>query len=283
MAENVNITPGSGDVIGADDISSVKYQRVKLITGADGVNDGDVASANPLPVDVKSSLPAGTNNIGDVDIASALPAGTNAIGKLAANSGVDIGDVDVTSIVTGTGATNLGKAEDAVHSSEDVGVMALAVRRNTATDSTSNDGDYSTLITDSSGKLHVSSTFPSAQAVTVSGKTTDDGPEWTLVRKYTQMSTTSDTTIWNPAVERIYITDLIVSVGSTATQVRFAFGSGTAMTDIFLIFNGDVKGGLTHTFRTPIKSGTDDFNLNCDISDAADVVDITILGYELAT
>lgn len=35
-------------------------------------------------------------------ITNALPAGTNAIGKLAANSGVDIGDVDVTSIAAGT-------------------------------------------------------------------------------------------------------------------------------------------------------------------------------------
>lgn len=34
-------------------------------------------------------------------ITNALPAGTNAIGKLAANSGVDIGDVDVTSIAAG--------------------------------------------------------------------------------------------------------------------------------------------------------------------------------------
>lgn len=35
-------------------------------------------------------------------ITNALPAGTNAIGKLAANSGVDIGDVDVTSISAGS-------------------------------------------------------------------------------------------------------------------------------------------------------------------------------------
>lgn len=35
-----------------------------------------------------------------VDVVGALPAGTNAIGKLAANSGVDIGDVDVTSAVS---------------------------------------------------------------------------------------------------------------------------------------------------------------------------------------
>lgn len=34
-----------------------------------------------------------------VDIVGSLPAGTNGIGKLTANSGVDIGDVDVTSIV----------------------------------------------------------------------------------------------------------------------------------------------------------------------------------------
>ena len=49
-----------------------------------------------------------------------LAAGTVAIGKLAANDGVDIGDVDVTSIIPGTGATNLGKAEDSPHASGDV-------------------------------------------------------------------------------------------------------------------------------------------------------------------
>jgi len=35
-------------------------------------------------------------------LTNALPAGTNAIGKLAANSGVDIGDVDILSIAAGT-------------------------------------------------------------------------------------------------------------------------------------------------------------------------------------
>jgi hypothetical protein len=51
MADNVQINQmADGDVIGADDISGVKYQRIKLIHGADGTNDGDVASGNPLPV-----------------------------------------------------------------------------------------------------------------------------------------------------------------------------------------------------------------------------------------
>lgn len=44
-----------------------------------------------------------------VDIVGSLPSGSNAIGKLAANSGVDIGDVDVTSIV-GTGTNAAGQA-----------------------------------------------------------------------------------------------------------------------------------------------------------------------------
>ena len=42
-----------------------------------------------------------------VDVVAALPAGSNAIGKLAANSGVDIGDVDVTSTVVPAGQATL--------------------------------------------------------------------------------------------------------------------------------------------------------------------------------
>lgn len=50
MADNVLITPGSGDTIAADDIGGNKYQRIKIVHGADGTNDGDVSDANPLPV-----------------------------------------------------------------------------------------------------------------------------------------------------------------------------------------------------------------------------------------
>jgi hypothetical protein len=68
-----------------------------------------------------------------------------------ANSGVDIGDVDVTSVVPGTGATSLGKAEDAVHASADVGVMALSVRNSTNTTFAA-DGDYTPIATDGIGR-----------------------------------------------------------------------------------------------------------------------------------
>ncbi len=49
MADNVGITPGSGATAAADDIGGVLFQRVKVVHGADGTNDGDVAASNPLP------------------------------------------------------------------------------------------------------------------------------------------------------------------------------------------------------------------------------------------
>jgi hypothetical protein len=54
MADNTTLDgPGSGgDTIATDDIGGVKFQRVKLVEGADGTNDGDISSANPLPVEL---------------------------------------------------------------------------------------------------------------------------------------------------------------------------------------------------------------------------------------
>ena len=130
-------------------------------------------------VDIASALPAGTNNIGDVDIASALPAGTNsigtvilgagtaAIGKLVANDGVDIGDVDVTSIVPGVGATNLGKAIQSAQGTTDTGVPALVVRNDTLADLSGADGDYAPLQVNASGALYTevkTSALPSGAA-----------------------------------------------------------------------------------------------------------------------
>jgi hypothetical protein len=274
MADNTVLDAGAGgDTIASDDIGGVKFQRVKLIYGADGVNSGDVAAANPLPATVsgvaahdaassgnpvllggyakaaaptdasadgdavnlwalrngalcinltaagalipgdaangldidvtRSALPSGastaakqpalgtagtastdvitvqgiasmtpvlatlsgTNNIATVttvttvsavtEITNALPAGTNAIGKLAANSGVDIGDVDVTSIIPGTGATNLGKAIDTATGATDTGVLVLATRDDALSALTPVEGDNVQLRVDANGALWV--------------------------------------------------------------------------------------------------------------------------------
>ena len=50
MADNIGYTPGSGAIIAADDIGGALHQRIKVVVGADGVNDGDVSLANPMPI-----------------------------------------------------------------------------------------------------------------------------------------------------------------------------------------------------------------------------------------
>ncbi len=100
-----------------------------------------------------------------VDVVGSLPAGSNAIGKLAANSGVDIGDVDVTSVIPGTGATNLGKAIDSATGATDTGVLALATRDDALSTLTPAEGDNVQLRTTSTGALWV----------TQSGTVTVDG------------------------------------------------------------------------------------------------------------
>jgi len=58
MADNTLLNSGTGgDTIASDDIGGVKFQRTKLIHGADGVNAGDVATGNPLPVIILSKNP----------------------------------------------------------------------------------------------------------------------------------------------------------------------------------------------------------------------------------
>lgn len=53
LADNVVANPGAGGAtFAADDIGGVYYPRTKIVIGADGSNDGDISSANPLPVAV---------------------------------------------------------------------------------------------------------------------------------------------------------------------------------------------------------------------------------------
>lgn len=68
-----------------------------------------------------------------------------------------------TSLTPGTGATNLGKAEDAAHSTGDVGVMSLGVRAASPTERSAGptDGDYEPFATNEVGAVWISPT-PSA-------------------------------------------------------------------------------------------------------------------------
>lgn len=88
---SLGVDTGTDTNVATELIGGIHYALAKLIDSTAGSTTPTGTAANPLPV-------AQTG---------ALPAGTNAIGKLAANSGIDIGDVDVTSIAAGE--NHLGK------------------------------------------------------------------------------------------------------------------------------------------------------------------------------
>jgi len=75
--------------------------------------------------------------------------------NLAASDGIDIGDVDVTSILPGTGALNLGKIEDALHTTGDVGVMMLGVENEDQAALTAGDKDYTPIAVTAAGNVEV--------------------------------------------------------------------------------------------------------------------------------
>ena len=88
MADNVAITAGTGTTIGADDISSVLYQRFKLIHGVDGTNDGDVANTNGFPVKssyVTATLQNAVSATGNGSSLSVLGMATHLCGASIAN------------------------------------------------------------------------------------------------------------------------------------------------------------------------------------------------------
>ncbi len=74
---------------------------------------------------------------------------------LAPNDGIDIGDVDVTSIIPGVGATNLGKAIDTPAGATDTGVAALYTRVDVLGTLTPADGDFVSARTNDRGALWV--------------------------------------------------------------------------------------------------------------------------------
>jgi hypothetical protein len=137
----IAITAGAGTNVDTRTEATNGNHRQVIVIGDPSTNAG------VAPVDSTNGLA--------VYVSDSLPAGTAAIGKLAANSGVDIGDVDVTSVIPGTGATNLGKAIDTATGSTDTGVLALATRDDTLTTLTPADGDNVGLRTTSTGALWV--------------------------------------------------------------------------------------------------------------------------------
>src|SRR6185369_13816624 len=102
-------------------------------------------------------------NAGTFATQPTIQTGTNSIGKI----------TDITaSVVPGTAATNLGKAEDAAHSSGDTGVFALGVRNDALSAFSGTDLDYTPIAVTAHGRVLVT---PAPSAAMTRGTATTTG------------------------------------------------------------------------------------------------------------
>lgn len=285
---NAGITTIAGAVTGTEMQVDVLTMPTTAVTQSGtwdevGIND----SGNSITVDyattgsgtatgaLRVELPTnGTGVIATVGavtaITNALPAGTNAIGKLSANSGVDIGDVDVTSVIAGTGATNLGKAEDAGHTTGDTGVFNLGVRVDSPNVALTNtDADYSPITTNKLGSLRTAALEDDlATAATTH-----------TYKYYTNAGAVTDGIVWSPAAgKRWFLTSLTINVSAASTVT---IEDDVAAGDVVRFkFEFAANSGITIPFSgVPMFSGEDAADLL--VTTTAGNVYITCVGYEI--
>lgn len=168
MADNPSVragTVGGTIVVVADEITSpytgdtAQAQGIKILDGvANATTPAHVTSAGMLSVMVGNS---GTVSVSGTPNVHVTNSGTVAVSSISAGDN-NIGNVDVVTLPGGI----TGVAEDAGHSSGDVGIPAMAVRKNVAAALAGADADYTPLISNSDGALW---THVNAGTVAVSG------------------------------------------------------------------------------------------------------------------
>ncbi len=263
-------------------------------THATGTSKGLLMMAAATPTDTAVNA----NDIGAVgmtvnrelfvSLTTALPAGTNGIGKLTANAGVTIGAVEIaaaqtlstvttvttltgtTTLTPGTGATNLGKAEDAGHTSADVGVYTLGVRVDTPNVALTNtDADYSSFGTNKLGSIRTAALEDDlATAATKHVK-----------KYYTNAGAVTDGIIWSPAAGARWFATMIainVSAAATVTLEDDLAGGDVVVYKAELAANSGV---ILPLGDVPMFSGEDAADLM--VTTSAGNVYITVVGYEI--
>lgn len=268
------ITAGASTIAKAEDVASA---------------DGDVG----VPfLAVRKATPANTSGTdGDYEFAqisagrlwtsatidAALPAGTNAIGKLAANSGVDIGDVDVTSAVISSGTlttcstvttlstlTGGGVAHDGADSGNPVKVGARAVST-LATATMVAAADRTDNVSDLDSSILVRPQCPL-------------GDLKRTTQSVTATTSTAATNFGAVASTKNYITSVTVwNSSAVALFVRLQDGSGGSD---FWVFPAPAGGGVTHNFDPPLPQPTANTALYFAESTTASTVYVSILGFQ---
>jgi len=86
MADNINVTPGTGAVIAAELIGGALVQRVKLALGDLDADAGDVSMANPMPVEGNVAVGAAVSGGNPVQVGGSDGTNVRTLPLLAKNT-----------------------------------------------------------------------------------------------------------------------------------------------------------------------------------------------------
>lgn len=235
----------------------------------------DVASANAdvgVPaMAVRKATPANTSGTdGDYEMlqmsagrlwtSAVLEAGSAAIGKLAANSGVDIGDVDVTSAIITGGAV----AHDSADSGNPIKIGAKAESA-VSTATMVSDGDRTDMYADIDGVLLVRNSRPLGDVISERVSNTDG-------------SSTAFSNFGATASTRNVITGYSVyNASSTAGYLDFRDGTGGS---VLWTVPLPATGGANFAIPDGIFRTTANTALAYDVSAALTTVYISVTGFK---
>lgn len=263
------------------------------VPGFDSVRVRSTAVASGT-VNVRMSASAANGADGaTVGLAGSLPAGANIIGALTANQSVNVAQVNgvttlmgngvtgtgsqrvtiasdntafsvnAASVIPGTTATSLGKAEDAAHTTGDTGVAIFAVRDDTLNATSGTEGDYELLHTTAEGALWVTQAPSVTNGWATFNATSGDGST-ALTATAQQVKSSAGTVggwyIYNPNASATYVnfynaTSASVTVGTTNQQMvicvpatagaNVEFGNGITFATAISISATTTGGGNT--------------------------------------
>jgi hypothetical protein len=253
MAENIDVTPGTGATIAADDVAGVKYQQIKIVDGTADSTTPITATGGALDINIKSGNPTtiiatqGTASnlkveatIAGAQTLAAVTAITNDIGIKDNGNSITVdngGTFAVQGTVVGTIADDAATAAD-----NPVMIGGTAVETDgTSPGSVSAEGDVVRATFTRNRRLLVSTVHPDQHST---------------VANYTSAQTDTEIIAAPGANLSLYITDIIVSNGATAGIIWFEEDTTSAKTQKTLKLYPAINGGMSTNFQQPIRCTT---------------------------
>lgn len=293
MADNLNITSGSGVVVATDDVSNVHYQRIKLVDGNLESTNATGVAVNPLIVAVSNSS-ATVSVLNTLSIVSILNTSatisvlnTGGLVQVSGNISV-LNTLSVISILNTSATISVLNTGGLVQVSGNISVLntlsvvsvlntvnAVSLLNTSGTISVLNTLSIISVL-NTSNTISVLNTGGSVNVLNTRISVSIDKISFTPVWKYSVLTSNNEVTLWNPSTSyRFVLTDITINAVTAGTcTVR----EGVAGTTMMIVSLAD-GGGWVSNLSTPYRASNTSTPLTVQASKTNQY--ICISGYEI--